>query len=122
MTLRTTRRSLLVGTAATANGAGYRYGTSDQAAYVPAVMLAENPSARLPRSQIVVASGPLTVQPDVTIEVGIGRFEAEAAGTVVLTAQWVTRREKPRLAISSIPPQTIATSEASADTRSASAR
>jgi hypothetical protein len=30
---------------ATANGAGYRYGVSDQAAYVPAVMLAENPAA-----------------------------------------------------------------------------
>ena len=30
---------------ATANGAGYRYGTSDQAAYVPTVMLAENPAA-----------------------------------------------------------------------------
>jgi hypothetical protein len=30
---------------ATANGAGYRFGVSDQAAYVPAVMLAENPAA-----------------------------------------------------------------------------
>lgn len=30
---------------ATANGAGYRYGVSDGAAYVPAVMLAENPAA-----------------------------------------------------------------------------
>ena len=30
---------------ATANGAGYRYGTSDQAAYVPTVLLAENPAA-----------------------------------------------------------------------------
>lgn len=30
---------------ATANGAGYRYGVSDQAAYVPAVMLAENRAA-----------------------------------------------------------------------------
>jgi hypothetical protein len=29
----------------TANGAGYRYGVSDEAAYVPAVMLAENPAA-----------------------------------------------------------------------------
>jgi len=29
----------------TANGAGYRYGISDQAAYVPVVMLAENPAA-----------------------------------------------------------------------------
>lgn len=30
---------------ATANGAGYRFGVSDQAAYVPAVILAENPHA-----------------------------------------------------------------------------
>jgi hypothetical protein len=30
---------------ATANGAGYRYGVSDGAAYVPAVMLAQNPAA-----------------------------------------------------------------------------
>jgi hypothetical protein len=30
---------------ATANGAGYRYGVSDGAAYVPAVLLAENPAA-----------------------------------------------------------------------------
>jgi hypothetical protein len=30
---------------ATANGAGYRFGVSDEAAYVPAVMLAENPAA-----------------------------------------------------------------------------
>ena len=29
----------------TANGAGYRYGVSDEAAYVPVVMLAENPAA-----------------------------------------------------------------------------
>lgn len=29
----------------TANGAGYRYGVSDEAGYVPAVMLAENPAA-----------------------------------------------------------------------------
>ena len=30
---------------ATANGAGYRFGVSDEAAYVPAVMLARNPAA-----------------------------------------------------------------------------
>ena len=38
---------------ATANGAGYRYGVSDQAAYVPAVVLAENP-ATFPRDAIVI--------------------------------------------------------------------
>jgi hypothetical protein len=38
---------------ATANGAGYRYGVSDQAAYVPAVVHAENP-ATFPRDAIVI--------------------------------------------------------------------
>jgi len=38
---------------ATANGAGYRYGVSDQAAYVPAVMLAENPAA-FPRDAVLI--------------------------------------------------------------------
>jgi hypothetical protein len=38
---------------ATANGAGYRYGVSDQAAYVPAVVHAENP-ATFPRDAIVL--------------------------------------------------------------------
>ena len=38
---------------ATANGAGYRYGVSDQAAYVPAVIRAENPSA-FPRDAVLI--------------------------------------------------------------------
>ena len=38
---------------ATANGAGYRYGVSDQAAYVPAVVHAEDP-ATFPRDAIVI--------------------------------------------------------------------
>ena len=38
---------------ATANGAGYRYGVSDQAAYVPAVVRADNPAA-FPRDAIVI--------------------------------------------------------------------
>jgi hypothetical protein len=38
---------------ATANGAGYRYGVSDQAAYVPAVLRAENPAA-FPRDAMVI--------------------------------------------------------------------
>ena len=36
---------------ATANGAGYRYGASDQAAYIPTVILAENPGA-LTKAQV----------------------------------------------------------------------
>jgi hypothetical protein len=38
---------------ATANGAGYRFGVSDQAAYVPAVVLAEHPDA-FPRDATVI--------------------------------------------------------------------
>jgi len=38
---------------ATANGAGYRYGVSDQAAYVPAVVLAGNPAA-FPRDAVLI--------------------------------------------------------------------
>ena len=38
---------------ATANGAGYRYGVSDQAAYVPAVVHAENP-ATFPRDATLI--------------------------------------------------------------------
>jgi uncharacterized lipoprotein YmbA len=49
--------------------------------------------SRWPRSHVVEASGPLTVPSDATIEVDISRFEAEPAGTVVLTAQWVLQRE-----------------------------
>jgi hypothetical protein len=38
---------------ATANGAGYRFGVSDEAAYVPAVVLAEHP-AEFPRDAVVI--------------------------------------------------------------------
>ena len=41
------------GVLATANGAGYRYGVSDQAAYVPAVVRAGNPAA-FPRDALVI--------------------------------------------------------------------
>lgn len=54
------RRPLLLGVAlaafvllATANGAGYRFGTSDQAAYVPAVVRALNP-ATFPRDHDLI--------------------------------------------------------------------
>lgn len=38
---------------ATANGAGYRYGVSDQVAYVPAVVRAEHPST-FPRDAVII--------------------------------------------------------------------
>ena len=79
---------------ATANGAGYRYGVSDGAAYVPAVMLAEN-SAAFPRDaplirtqgqffvvdEMLAAIGPMT---GASIE---SRFFA--AYIVAIAAVWV---------------------------------
>ena len=55
---------------ATANGAGYRYGVSDQAAYVPAVVRAENPAA-FPRDAIVIdTQGQFFVLDDVLAAIG----------------------------------------------------
>jgi len=46
---------LLFALAATANGAGYRYGTSDQAFYIPVVVRALNPAA-FPRDAALIDS------------------------------------------------------------------
>ena len=55
---------------ATANGAGYRYGVSDQAAYVPAVMLADNP-ALFPRdAPLVRTQGQFFVFDEVMAAIG----------------------------------------------------
>jgi len=55
---------------ATANGAGYRYGVSDQAAYVPAVVRAENPAA-FPRDATVIdTQGQFFVLDDVLAAIG----------------------------------------------------
>ncbi len=53
-------------------------------------VLVENLAERLPASQVYAAAGPLTLPgADITIEVNIPRFDADAGGTVILAAQWV---------------------------------
>ena len=55
---------------ATANGAGYRYGVSDQAAYVPAVMLAQ-PPASFPRdAPLIRTQGQFFIVDDILAAIG----------------------------------------------------
>jgi uncharacterized protein len=49
---------------------------------------------RLPRGHVVASSGPLTMPADATVEIDIQRFDAGPARSVVLTAQWIVRRER----------------------------
>jgi len=56
-------------------------------------VLIRDVAVRLPRSQVFAASGPLTGPVDATLEVNIAHFEAEPAGPVVLSAQWLFQRE-----------------------------
>lgn len=57
-------------------------------------VLVEDLSARLPRSQVYAASGPVTgATADITIEVNIDRFDTDPNGTVVLAAQWIAHRQ-----------------------------
>ena len=46
---------------ATANGAGYRYGTSDQAFYIPAIIRALNPASFPRDAALIDAQGRLMV-------------------------------------------------------------
>jgi len=55
---------------ATANGAGYRYGVSDGAAYVPAVMLAENPAAFPRDAPLIRTQGQFFVVDEVLALIG----------------------------------------------------
>lgn len=55
---------------ATANGAGYRYGVSDGAAYVPAVMLAENPAAFPRDAPLIQTQGRFFVIDDILASLG----------------------------------------------------
>ena len=55
---------------ATANGAGYRYGVSDQAAYVPAIMLAENPAAFPRDAQLIHTQGQFFVLDEALATIG----------------------------------------------------
>ena len=55
---------------ATANGAGYRYGVSDEAAYVPAVMLAENPAAFPHDAPLIRTQGQFFVVDEILAAIG----------------------------------------------------
>jgi hypothetical protein len=55
---------------ATANGAGYRYGVSDGAAYVPAVLLAENPAAFPRDASLIRTQGQFFVVDEVLAVIG----------------------------------------------------
>lgn len=56
-------------------------------------VLIENLTLRLPASQIVGASGPLTIRADVTVEVDISRFDADQNGKVFLDARSAVQRD-----------------------------
>jgi len=56
-------------------------------------VLIENLSLRLPASQVVGASGPLTIRADVTVEVDISRFDADQNGKVFLDARSAVQRD-----------------------------
>jgi len=53
----------------------------------------ENLSLRLPASQVVGASGSLTIRADVTVEVDISRFDADQNGKVFLDARSAVQRD-----------------------------
>lgn len=59
-------------------------------------VLIENLSLRLPASQVVGASGSLTVRADVTVEVDISRFDTDQTGKVILDARSAMQRETRR--------------------------
>ena len=69
---------------ATANGAGYRYGVSDQAAYVPAVMLAEHPASFPRDAPLIRTQGQFFVFDDLMAV--IGRTTGASVETLFLTA------------------------------------
>jgi uncharacterized lipoprotein YmbA len=56
-------------------------------------VLIENLSLRLPASQVVGASGSLTIRADVTVEVDISRFDADQSGKVLLDARSAVQRD-----------------------------
>jgi len=56
-------------------------------------VLIENLTLRLPASQVVGASGSLTIRADVTVEVDISRFDADQNGKVFLDARSAVQRD-----------------------------
>lgn len=50
-------------------------------------VLSQDIAQRLPRSSVFTQSGAITADPDLRIEIDIQRFDADASGSVVLTAE-----------------------------------
>jgi hypothetical protein len=73
---------------ATANGAGYRYGVSDEAAYVPAVMLAENPAAFPHDAPLIRTQGQFFIFDD--IMGAIGRATGASLPSLFLAAYLIS--------------------------------
>jgi len=69
---------------ATANGAGYRYGVSDGAAYVPAVMLAEHPGSFPRDAPLIRTQGQFFIFDDVLG--AIGRITGASVESLFLCA------------------------------------
>ena len=57
-------------------------------------VLIENLSLRLPAAQVVSEASPVSLTPDVTLEVDVSRFDTDSSGQVVLDAHWATQRER----------------------------
>lgn len=62
-------------------------------------VLAENLNSRLPGMSVFSSAGSITTDADVTVEVDIQRFDAEAAGPVTLLAQTAVRRGRRGVAL-----------------------
>ena len=73
---------------ATANGAGYRYGVSDQAAYVPVVVRAEHPSAFPRDAALLDTQGQFFVLDEVLA--GIGRTTGASTESLFFGAYLVS--------------------------------
>lgn len=79
---------------ASANAAGYRYGVSDQAAYVPAVMIAEHPASFPRDAALIRTQGGFFIVDDILG--GIGRFTGAslewrflAAYVIAMATIWI---------------------------------
>jgi uncharacterized lipoprotein YmbA len=55
-------------------------------------VLIEDLSSRLPESQIVAQTSPVSLTADVTVEVDISRFDADQTGKIALDVRWAVQR------------------------------
>jgi uncharacterized protein len=57
-------------------------------------VLAQELTQRLPGSTVYTEAGAITAEPDAVVEVNVQRFNADASGTVTLTAQVAVQRSR----------------------------